>query len=125
MACFRLCGAYYQAWRMEISYIMHLPHRRLLKLLGSLYGSGKLTNANGGHSYGTVAYEIDGYFDQVAYSGNGRIEGGANMLRHAFREGPARIVLADGQVVEVALDDPQGDAVAEITVRGRLPEFDD
>jgi hypothetical protein len=47
------------------------------------------------------------------------------MLRDAFREGPARIVLADGQVVEVALDDPQGDAVAEITVRGRLPEFDD
>ncbi len=98
-------------------------HRRLLKHLGSLYGSGMLLDGTGGQSYGAVAYEIDGYFDQVTRSGNGRIEGGASVLSQAFHAGPARIALADGQCIEVVLDDPHDDAVAEITIRGQLPEF--
>jgi hypothetical protein len=98
-------------------------NRRLLKHLGSLYGSGKLMNGNGKLNYGSVAYEIDGYFDQIAHTGNGRIEGGVDMLKEAFHDGTARMVLADGQIVDIVLDDPRGDASAEITVRGRLPEF--
>ncbi len=98
-------------------------HRRLLKHLGSLRGSGMLLNGTGGQSYGAVAYEIDGYFDQVSRSGNGRIEGGATVLSRAFRAGPARIALADGQIVDIVLDDPRDDAVVEITVQGELPEF--
>lgn len=99
--------------------------RRSLKHLGSLRGSGKLLDGRGEQSYGPVVYEIDGYFDHLARSDNGRIEGGANMLSLAFLAGPARIALADGQVVGVVLEDPQGDAVAEITVKGRFPEFGD
>jgi hypothetical protein len=99
------------------------PYRRSLKHLGSLHGSGRLLNGNGGRSYGTVAYEIDGYLDQVTSSGNGRIAGRATVLSQAFRAGSARIALADGQTVDIVLDDPHDDAVAEITVRGHLPEF--
>jgi hypothetical protein len=99
------------------------PNRRLLKHLGSLYGSGQLLNANGGHSYGTVAYAVDGYFDKVTRTSNGQIEGGANMLSQAYQAGEARIALADGQFVDVVLDDPNGDTVAEITVKGCCPEF--
>jgi hypothetical protein len=39
------------------------------------------------------------------------------------KAGAARIALADGQLVDVVLDDPNGDTVAEITVKGRCPEF--
>lgn len=101
------------------------PHRRSLKHLGSLHGRGKLLDECGEQSYGPVVYEIDGYFDHLARSDNGRIEGGANMLSMAFLAGPARIALADGQVVGVVLEDPQGDAVAEITIKSRFPEYDD
>jgi hypothetical protein len=110
---------------MEIITMHSQPHRRLLKHLGSLYGSGMLLDRTGGQSYGAVAYEIDGYFDQVTRSGNGRIEGGATMLSRAFRAGPARIALADGQIVDIVLDDPHDDAAVEITLSGRLPEFRD
>jgi hypothetical protein len=99
------------------------PYRRLLKHLGSLHGSGMLLDVTGGQSYGTVAYEIDGYLDQMTRSGNGRIAGGATVLSQAFRAGAACIALADGQIVDVVLDDPHDDAVAEITVQGRGPEF--
>jgi hypothetical protein len=101
------------------------PHRRSLKHLGSLHGCGKLFDERGEQSYGPVVYEIDGYFDHLARSDNGRIEGGANMLSLAFLAGPARVALADGQVVDVVLEDPRGDAVAEITVKSRFPEFGD
>ena len=101
------------------------PHRRSLKHLGSLHGRGKLLDERGEQSYGPVVYEIDGYFDHLARSDNGRIEGGANMLRLAFLAGPARIALADGQVVGVVLEDPRGGAVAEVTVKSRFPEFED
>jgi hypothetical protein len=47
------------------------------------------------------------------------------MLSLAFLAGPARIALADGQVVDVVLEDPRGDVVAEITVKSRFPEFAD
>ncbi len=99
------------------------PRRRALKHLGSLHGRGKLLDERGERSYGPVVYEIDGYFDHLARSDNGRIEGGANMLSLAFLAGPARIALADGQVVGVVLEDPRGDAVTEITVKSRFPEF--
>ena len=99
------------------------PNRRSLKHLGRLQGNGKLLDGRGEQSYGPVVYEIDGYFDRLARSDNGRIEGGANMLSLAFLAGPARLALADGQVVDVVLEDPRGDAVAEIAVQSRFPEF--
>jgi hypothetical protein len=102
-----------------------IRNRRSLKHLGSLHGSGKLLDGHGGRSYGPIVYEIDGYFDHLARSDNGRIQGGANMLSLAFLAGPARIALADGQVVDVVLEDPRGDVVAEITVKSRFPEFAD
>lgn len=101
---------------------MHSPqHGRSLKLLGSLYGSGKLSDRTGGQNYGAVAYELHSYSDRLCRSDNGWIEGEALMLRQAFRAGPARIALADGQVVDVVLDDPRGHSIVEITVKGRLP----
>ena len=45
------------------------------------------------------------------------------MLSQAFEADAARIALADGQFVDVVLDDPQGDTVTEITVKGRCPKF--
>jgi hypothetical protein len=101
---------------------MH-PFRSQLKHLGSLRGRGMLMDQTGGQSFGTVDYEIDGYLDQATRSGNGRIAGGETMLRRAFRAGQARIALADGQIVDIVLDDPLDDTVVEITVGGRLPEF--
>jgi hypothetical protein len=47
------------------------------------------------------------------------------MLNMAFLAGPARISLANGQVVGVVLEDPRGDSFAEITVKSRFPAFDD
>jgi hypothetical protein len=32
---------------------------------------------------------------------------------------------ADGQIVDIVLDDPHDDAAVEITLSGRLPEFGD
>lgn len=100
-----------------------LRYRRSLKLLGSLYGSGRLSDRTGGQSCGAVAYELNGYSDRLSRSANGWIEGEADMLRKAFRAGPARIALADGQVVDVVLDDPRGHSIVEFTVKSGFPAY--
>lgn len=104
---------------------MHSPqHGRSLKLLASLYGSGKLSDRTGGRNYGAVAYELHSYSDRFSHSDNGWIEGEAHMLRQAFRAGPARLDLADGQIVDVVLDDPRGHSIVEIKVKGHFPAGD-
>jgi hypothetical protein len=98
--------------------------RSSLKHLGTLYGRGDLLIANGAQNLGSVTYEIDGYSRRTMRSDSGQIEGSADMLARAFRHGSARLVLADGQCVDVTLSDPRGTATAEVKVSGRFPQFD-
>jgi hypothetical protein len=95
-----------------------------LKHLGTLHGTGDLLVKGGAQSLGAVTYEIDGFIRREQRSDNGQIEGDAQMLARAFRAGSACIALSDGQLIDVVLSDPKGGATAEVTVRGRFPEFD-
>ena len=94
-----------------------------LKHLGTLYGVGDLLIGNGARNLGPVTYEIDGYARREMRSDNGQIEGSTDMLAMAFLAGPASIVLADGQLIDVMLSDPRGASTAEVKVSGRFPQF--
>jgi hypothetical protein len=75
--------------------------RHLLEHLCSRYGAGKLP---GGRSGATLAGESD------------RL-GGVSL------PAPMRIAVADIPAKDIVLDDPRDDSIAEIAVRGGLPEF--
>ncbi|HET9395552.1 MAG TPA: hypothetical protein VFO36_05810 [Nitrospiraceae bacterium] len=94
-----------------------------LKHLGKLRGRGDLLIRDGAHNLGPVTYEIDGYARRSARSDNGHIEGEADMLTKAFRAGSATIVLADGQLIQVALSDPAGSSMAEVRLSNGFPRF--
>jgi hypothetical protein len=55
----------------------------------------------------------------------GYIEGEADMLTRAFRAGSASIVLADGQLMQVALSDPGGSSTAEVRLSDGFPRLGD
>jgi hypothetical protein len=96
-----------------------------LRHLGKLHGRGDLLISDGAHNLGPVTYEIDGYSRRSMRSDNGYIEGEADMLTKAFRAGSASIVLADGQLIEVALSDPAGSSMAEVRLSNNFPRFGD
>ena len=95
-----------------------------LKHLGTLHGTGDLLVGGGERNLGAVTYEIDGFIRRTERSDSGQIEGDARILARAFRAGAACIALSDGQLIDVVLSDPRGGATAEVTVRGRFPQFD-
>ena len=97
--------------------------RGALKYLGTLHGTGELLIGADGKSLGAVTYEIDGFVRRTLRSDSGQIEGPADMLQRAFRAGEACVVLADGQVIEVLLSDPQDASTTEITIKGGFPQF--
>ena len=97
--------------------------RSPLKHLGTLHGRGKLLSRDGEQSLGEVTYEIDGFLCRAHRSDSGEIEGGVALLARAFRAGAACIKLSDGQLIDVVLANPRGEATAEFAVSGRFPRF--
>jgi hypothetical protein len=98
-----------------------LSKSHLMRYLGTLRGSGRLSLQNGEQSLGAVTYEIDGYCNHLERSANGQIEGDAAILTQAFCAGHAGILLADGSSLQVVLADPQGGSTAEVKVNGYFP----
>ena len=96
-----------------------------LKLLGSLHGTGTLSAGDDAHALGEVSYELDGYEQRGTVSANGRIEGDAAALTAAYEAGHVRLDMADGTSLALKLSDPDGEALGDVEVQGRMPRFGD
>ena len=82
----------------------------LLEQLGSLYGSGALSDRHG-------------RFISATHAGQIHAHEGRDNVNPTMPSGPDRVPVTDTPITDTVLGEPQNDAVVEITTRGRFRDF--